>query len=396
MERTRKLAIITTHPIQYNAPLFKLLAQREKILIKVFYTWGESVLEAKYDPGFKREIQWDIPLLEGYEYEFIGNKAPDKGSHHFKGIDNPGLIPAIRSYAPDAILVYGWSYKSHLALLRHFHKKIPILFRGDSTLLDDVSAGYKKILRKFFLRWVYRYVDYALYVGKNNYAYFKQAGLKEKQLIYAPHAIDNSRFVRTDETVSQAVLFRQQLGINNNELVYLFAGKLESKKDPALLLQAFVESELNKKAHLVFVGNGDLEQELKEKAKGISVVHFMDFQNQSKMPAVYYLADVLVLSSKGPGETWGLALNEAMAAGKAIIASDRCGASVDVIKNNTNGYIFKASDIEDLKIGMLKIANKQIADNMGAASLEIIKEFSITRVAEAIEQVVNTSLYPRK
>lgn len=64
----KRLAIITTHPIQYNAPLFKLLTQRNNITIKVFYTWGKSVLENKYDPGFKKNIEWDIPLLDGYGF----------------------------------------------------------------------------------------------------------------------------------------------------------------------------------------------------------------------------------------------------------------------------------------------------------------------------------------
>ena len=62
----KKLAIVTTHPIQYNAPVFSLLHENNIIEIKVFYTWGASVLENKFDPGFQKEIKWDIPLLSGY------------------------------------------------------------------------------------------------------------------------------------------------------------------------------------------------------------------------------------------------------------------------------------------------------------------------------------------
>ncbi|MGB2995140.1 MAG: glycosyltransferase family 1 protein, partial [Ferruginibacter sp.] len=58
----KKLAIVTTHPIQYHAPLFALLASRNKISIRVFYTWGKQVLEQKFDPGFGKKISWDIPL----------------------------------------------------------------------------------------------------------------------------------------------------------------------------------------------------------------------------------------------------------------------------------------------------------------------------------------------
>src|SRR5260370_9047701 len=86
-------------------------------------------------------------------------------------------------------------------------------------------------------------------------------------------------------------------------MVFLYAGKLQPKKNPSLLIDAF--SALKDGSHLVFVGNGELEVELKRKAETIENVHFMPFQNQSVMPAVYRLGDVFVLSSHGPEETWG-------------------------------------------------------------------------------------------
>ena len=75
-----RLAIINTHPIQYYAPVFKLLHQQPNISVKVFYTYGENSAN-KYDPGFNRNINWDIPLLDGYPYEYIKNSAKDAGTH---------------------------------------------------------------------------------------------------------------------------------------------------------------------------------------------------------------------------------------------------------------------------------------------------------------------------
>src|SRR6185437_9098032 len=124
-DRLKKIAIITTHPIQYNAPFFKLLAESETVRPKIFYTWDESVLQNKYDPDFERSIDWDIPLLEGYEYEFLQNTAREKGSHHYKGIRNPQIIEKINEWKPDAILVYGWKFQSHIKVIRHFKNKIP-------------------------------------------------------------------------------------------------------------------------------------------------------------------------------------------------------------------------------------------------------------------------------
>ena len=81
-----KLAIVTTHPIQYNAPVFQRLSKRGNISIRVFYTWGEQVMKSKFDPGFGKIVSWDIPLLEGYGFEFVFNKAKHPGSNHFFGI----------------------------------------------------------------------------------------------------------------------------------------------------------------------------------------------------------------------------------------------------------------------------------------------------------------------
>src|ERR1700733_6900174 len=230
----KRLAIVTTHPIQYNAPLFALLTRRNNIDVKVFYTWGQSKDGEKFDPGFGKKTNWDIPLLEGYHYSFVENISGSPGSHHFYGIDNPSLIGDIETWKPDAILVFGWSFKSHLRCLRFFHKKIPVLFRGDSTLLDE-KGDLKKIMRRLFLRWVYSHVDTALYVGRQNKLYYQKYGLKERQLIFAPHAVDNDRFLDKDGIYEKkATVWRRQLGIQHDDIVFLFAGKLEAKKDPEI------------------------------------------------------------------------------------------------------------------------------------------------------------------
>lgn len=386
----KRLAIITTHPIQYNAPLFQLLALRKKIEIKVFYTWGDTVLKQKYDPGFGKVIEWDIPLLAGYDYEFLENTAADKGSHHFNGIDNPHIVPAIETFRPDAILVYGWAFKSHLKVMRTFKKKVPILFRGDSTLLDD-SEGWQAIKRNLFLRWVYSFIDIALYVGTNNYAYFKKAGLKDKQLVYAPHAIDNDRFSCLSETCAKdAADLRRRYHISASDFVFLFAGKLEPKKNVRLLLEAFQQAEFDEAVHLIVVGNGPLEEQLKSIFQAPNI-QFMDFQNQQNMPAVYRMADVYVLPSQGPGETWGLSVNEAMANGRAVIVSDKCGCAVDLVENGVNGFIFESGNGKQLKEVLKTISQSNGLDKMKQASVDKIRQFSLEAIAEQIETVLMKS-----
>ncbi len=369
-----KLAIITTHPIQYYAPVFKLLAQ--KLDVKVFYTWGKQVLENKYDPGFKKQINWDVPLLDGYHYHFTQNDAKNPGSHHQNGIINPNLISEIKEYNPSAILVYGYAYDSHFKVMKYFKGKIPVYFRGDSHLLDKNSA-FKSILKYVYLHWVYRYVDYVFYVGKSNKAYFEYYGLKENQLIFAPHSIDNERFSQNQNAEAKAI--RSKFGLKETDILILYAGKFEPKKNPLLLLNSFIK--LNKSnIFLLFLGNGILEVDLKKQVDEAKIHHkvfFEDFKNQSILPMYYQASDLFCLPSQGPGETWGLAINEAMATSKAILVSNKVGCAKDLVINGVNGFIFEAqSDIDFFEKLAWATSDKQKLSMMGSKSFEIISNYS--------------------
>lgn len=384
----KKIAIVSTHPIQYNAPLFKLLGESSRVEPRVFYTWGQSGQGPNYDPDFGRAIEWDIPLLEGYDHTFVRNTSPKPGSHHFKGVVNPSLNKEIEAWQPDAVLVIGWSYDSHLRCLRHFHGKMPVLFRGDSTLLDE-QPGVKRRLRRLFLRWVYRHVDKALYVGANNKVYFLKHGLREEQLIPAPHAIDNARFAGAGAIYqARAKDWRNELGIGDSDLVLLFAGKMEEKKNP-LFLTELAAKICDTRLKIIMAGNGALEGAVREAAAADPRFRFLEFQNQQIMPVVYRLADIFILPSRGPGETWGLGANEAMASGCAVMLSDKVGGGADLVRQGQNGLVFPSGDVNmaadfinrllDDRDGLLK---------MKVASQQIIKDFSYEKIVLAIENAV--------
>ena len=384
----KKLAIITSHPIQYNAPLFQLLTERGNLDVKIFYTWGKKSIEEKYDPGFGKTIKWDIPLLDGYNYEFLENVSKKPGSSHFSGIINPEIVSKIKEYNPSAILVYGWSFKSHLKVLKYFHNKLPILFRGDSTLLND-KPNFKQKLRQVFLTWVYSKVDYALYVGKNNKDYYKKFRLKEEQLFFAPHCVDAKRF-NNEDTVHQAKAqnILADLNITANQFVFLYAGKLEPIKNVSLLLKAFETASFNNDVKLIIVGNGPLEKELKEQYQNNKNIHFLPFQNQQAMPAIYRLANYYVLPSKS--ETWGLAVNESMACGRPAIASSKVGCAVDLIENGETGFVFESENEESLKQALLlAFESKRNYQTLSNNAVNKIATYSLENVAIAIEKTIS-------
>lgn len=387
----KRLAIVTTHPIQYNAPWFRLLAKNKQVQLKVFYTWSQTK-EGVRDKTFGREIRWDIPLLEGYTYEFVENISKNPGSNRWSGIDNPDLISKIERYDPGAILIFGWNMKSHLQTMRYFKGKVPVWFRGDSTLLDE-TGGIKTVLRRLWLRYVYSKVDKVFCVGRESKKYFLVHGLEEEQLVLAPHAIDNERFFDSSEKQyeQKAKDWRKELGYNENDQVILFAGKFEEKKDPKILISAFKDLRRNgiKDLKLLLVGNGPLEEEIAGLTKNDLNIQLLPFQNQTKMPLVYRLGNIFCLPSKGPGETWGLAVNEAMACGRPVIISDKAGCAPDLVKGKKVGNIFKASNLPDLQESLFKMLEQDI-NSFGENARQEIEKWNYDRITNAILKTFDT------
>lgn len=345
----KKLAIITSHPIQYNAPLYKKIAERGNIDINVFYTWSQAE-NGFFDAEFNKIIKWNIPLLEDYNYEFVENISKKPNSKHYKGIICPNLIAKIKQWNPDAILVFGWAFHAHLKVLKYFNGKVPVIFRGDSTLLDE-KTGLRKIFRTFFLKYVYNFVDYAFFVGTHNKEYFIRAGLKDNQLIYLPYTINKEHF--EDNEINQynkkARNIREQLGIKQTDKVIAFIGKFIKKKNPIFLLKAIQKYNTQNKTSvkLLFIGSGKQEEKLKEFSSNDKNIFFLPFTNQKEMPVAYRIADIFVLPSKGPRETWGVSVNEALACERFVLISNKVGSAVDLVKDNVNGQIFESDNIQD-------------------------------------------------
>ena len=343
--KATRLAIIVSHPIQYCVPLYRRLAARKDIQLRVFFTWhaGER---PQHDRGFGREVSWDIPLMEGYEYELVPNISRSPGTHHFWGIRNPDLVRRVMDWRPDAVHITGYSFAGHLRAIRGLSRRgISVLFRGDSHLLNDKRRGSRWRLKRFLLGRIYRDVRAFLYVGKHNYDYYRAFGVPKSRLFYCPHSIDVDRFAEpNDELEKKARQWREELRIPESAKVLLFAGKFEPIKRPIELMRAISRTESN--VILLMVGNGELELEVQRLAAEMPErFRVLPFQNQSAMPIVYRLGDLFALPSAS--ETWGLAVNEALASGRRVLLSDRVGCAPDVVTSRESGDVFATFDRSD-------------------------------------------------
>jgi glycosyltransferase involved in cell wall biosynthesis len=342
----RRLAIVVSHPIQYYSPWFRWMQANTDLEFKVFYLWNFGVT-AQRDVQFGTTFKWDVDLLDGYESEFVPNVAPDPGTHHFKGLDNPELIPRLEAWRPDCVLIFGYNW---LALQRAIwwakRQRIPALFRGDSHLL---GRGQLPLTRRILLRFLYRKFAAFLYTGTANRDYFAKLGVPSAKLFFAPHSVDASRFTADpDGTRTAAERLRRSLGIADKRVV-VFAGKLNERKQPIPLLHAFIQVATPNDA-LVFVGDGPDKAQLEATAAAHPATHvrFLPFANQSEMPTIYAMADVFTLPSRGHYETWGLAINEAMHLGVPCLVSDVVGCQQDLVVPGETGWVFNSNDPAEL------------------------------------------------
>lgn len=329
--RTPRLAIVVSHPIQYYAPLYQRLASRDDIAIKVFFTWHAGE-QAVHDAGFGQDIAWDIALTGGYDFEAVPNAAWRPGTDRFNGLQNPDLVARVLEWSPDIVLINGWAWRSHLeALYRVSRRRIPVLFRGDSHLLDGGAAGPHRWLKRALLGRVYAWPAACLYTGSANRAYFEAFGVASERLFHCPHSVDVARFAEPADLIEgDAAKWRRDLAIAEDQPVVLYAGKFEDKKRPLALMDAMRDLD-DRKVVLVLVGAGALEPEIRARAAAQpDRFRVLPFQNQSRMPAVYRLGDLFALVSSH-NETWGLAVNEALASGRPVLVSDRVGCAADVV-----------------------------------------------------------------
>jgi glycosyltransferase involved in cell wall biosynthesis len=382
-----RLAVIVSHPIQYYAPLHRRLAQRGDLALKVFFTWhaGQAAIE---DRGFRVPVAWDIPVTEGYEFELVPNVSSDPGTHSFSGLHNPSLVDRVAAWEPDAVHITGWAWLSHLMAMRAFRRRgIPVLFRGDSHLLGEARVGPRWYLKRLVLRRVFSWPSAFLVVGQANRAYYEAFGVDRDRLHFCTHSIDVRRFAEPVDVLDrEAAQWRRRLDLTSDRTVLLFAGKFEGNKRPIELMRA-VRASPDRSLALVMVGSGELDAEVKA-AAAVDPNRFrvLPFQNQSRMPVVYRLGDLFVLPSDR--ETWGFAVNEALACGRPVLVSDRIGCVADIVDDSC-GRVFSWTDPSSLSRALNEMTSEPARlSELGRAAAKRAWRFDIRHTEAGVVEVL--------
>src|SRR6185437_1575163 len=170
-----KLAYLVSHPIQYQAPLLRRIAQEPDIELTVFFGSDFSVRGYK-DEGFGVDVKWDVPLLEGYRHEFLP-VLRDNATASVAAPLNYGILRCLRGHHGerpfDLLWVHGYATINSLhAMLAAKSLGIPVLLRGDMWLKDRPRSRSKLLLKMVSFQMLSNLVDGVLSVGTLNAAYW--------------------------------------------------------------------------------------------------------------------------------------------------------------------------------------------------------------------------------
>jgi len=311
--RGSRIAYLATHPIQYQAPLLRKIADAPDLSLHVFFRSIFSA-ESHFDSGFARDIHWDVPLLNGYPYSVLKVIGKQNPQNFWRPI-NWGLAKELRRGKFTAFWVHG--YSSWLSLYSLAIAKslgLRTLLSGDSWLSDPGISSAKRLYKLGLFSYLMRYCDAFMAAGTRTREYYLSLGVPPERIFHFPNSVDNAFFRRRSHLSSKSKLaFKRMLGIPTSRPVVLYAGKLTEGKRVGDLIAAYNlvtrTSDPSDLPSLVIVGDGPDKQRLASLAGTLrrGSVKLVGFGNQSQMPSYYSISDVLVLPSAR--ESWGLVVN---------------------------------------------------------------------------------------
>lgn len=360
-QRRLRVLVVSSHPVQYASPIFRLLARDPRIESHVAYCSLQGA-ETQTDPDFGVEVKWDIPLLDGYLWVVMRNYswAPRVGS--FFGLLNLGIWQMIRRGSFDAvILLTGYACATFwIAMVAAKTGAIPVLFSTDATSFAPRDGKrWKSVVKKFLLPAIFRLADVVIIPSEAGRRFILSMGIPDSRVVLTPFVVDNAWWRQRASEVDRHTV-RERWGIPDDALVVLFCAKLQPWKRPDDILRAFAKAGI-KGTYLVFAGEGSLRADLEATAKLLGIderTRFLGFVNQTGLPPVYRSADLFVLPSKY--DPCPVVVCEAMLCECPVILSDEIRGRFDLVKDGETGFIYPCGNVDALARVLLNALKDRI------------------------------------
>ncbi len=392
-----RLAYLVSHPIQYQAPLMRRIAQEPDIDLTVLFASDFSVSDYP-DVGFDANVDWGVPLLGGYRHEFLPSIRDLRRTGVATQI-NYGIFSRLRGGTEaegyDVLWVHGYStVNAWHGMIAAKSLGVPVLLRAESWLGSRERTGVRLALKRIFFQVVKGLVDVTLPIGSRNADYWRHYLGENICMFNMPYAVDNKFFERRSiEARACRAELQADLRLEPSRPVILFASKLQRRKRCEDLLRAYFSlspsAGIEPHPYLVIVGDGEERTALQAQAaaSGFDSVRFCGFRNQMELPRFFDLATVFVLPSQH--EPWGLIVNEVMNAGRPVILSDDIGCQPDLVTDGVEGFVYPVGDVDALAAALRRMfETPETAARMGQAAFERINHWSFEEDIAALRKAI--------
>lgn len=386
-----RFAAVISHPNQHYSPVFRDLATIPGFRVRAFYGCDHGVRES-LDPEFGTRFAWDIPILEGHEYEFLSTGELSKATN--SGLGAASVVNRLEAYRPHAMWVHGYGHRVCRKAVAWAQGRCAVLHFGDSELVH-----HRAVVTRWFKRWWlprhFRKCDAFVTVGDRNEAYYAHYGVPHRKLFRGACPVDTGRFERAIQVAGRPSRSetRRRWGIPASAVVILMSGKLIPIKRPFDLLEAIaLLRERGVEGHALFVGDGPLwppmqrwitQHQLDDRCKCTG------FVNQNEIPLVLEAGDILAVPSEQDAHP--LAVAESLIFGHPLVVSDRvgCVGPTDTARPGANAIVYPCGDVRALA-GALEqlVRDVPLRQRMGEASRSLAPTQDVSVASQAVLRAI--------
>ena len=269
-------------------------------------------------------------------------------------------------------------------------RNVPYGISCETSARSTATSGLRWNLRKFAIGWMIRGMSFGLPVGREAASYLGKLGAHGTPMFFFPNTPDTRPFISASNQLDSDIELQRRVRKRYNLLdqgpVFIFVGRMIQAKRPLDALIAFQKLGSNIQANLLFVGDGELMKALEYAAAGDRRILFSGWiSDQNELARLFALATALVLPSQH--EPWGAVVNEAMAAGTPVIASDQVGAANEMIRHLVDGFVVPVGDISSITEMMAMLIsgdsrNSRISRNARMTAISYGEEFAANNLVQ--------------
>lgn len=257
----------------------------------------------------------------------------------------------------DLIYIAGWGDKIYNRFTHQWKGKIPVIIGMDNPWKGTLKQRFATLIASLLVK---NKASHLWVTGYPQYEFARRIGFPANRILHDLYCADTRKFIKHEPS------FRKRI---------VYVGRLVAYKHPDWLLKSFSELlDSNQELgdwELLMIGSGPMLEDLQGKYKKFDQIVFQSFVQPKDIVQYYHQSSIFCLPSLN--EHWGVVIQEAAAAGLALLLSDTCGAASTFLINGYNGLSFASNNNADLKNKLLRLmtTDQQVLQEMGKRSIEL-------------------------